>query len=65
MIADEGSQAKMSYIDVDSICYVKCSKELFNSYPKHSNEPVQCYKHLSSLVFLGNVGPSVDRTYDS
>ena len=26
-----------------SICYVKCSKELFNSHTKHSNEPVQRY----------------------
>ena len=35
-IAEEGSRAATSY----SICYVKCSKELFNSYTKHSNEPV-------------------------
>ena len=26
------------------LCYVKCSKELFNSHTKHSNEPVQCYQ---------------------
>jgi len=30
VIANEGSQTEMSYIDVGSICYVKCSKELFN-----------------------------------
>jgi len=29
VVADEGSRAETSYI---AICYVKCSKELFNNY---------------------------------